>query len=103
MKRGITIACLLLGSGCTSSLQYGSTKTVVVREVVNELERERVPGTVEDVWVEPMYDQVRVPAALDPNGVYYRPSHSTLVEIRHGKVQPVQYPDYDGQYQHPPR
>src|SRR5690606_23503457 len=89
--------------GCTSSMQYGSTKTVVVREVVNELEKEPVPGTVEDVWVESMYDSVRVPGTIDPKGVYYRPSRTTLVEIRPGKFQPVQYPDYNGQYQNPVR
>jgi hypothetical protein len=75
----------------------------VVREVVNELEKEPVPGTVEDVYVEPMYDTVRVPGQLDPNGVYYRPSHKTIYEIRPGKFQPVQYPDYNGQYPAPKR
>ncbi len=100
------VLAIVVASGmiaCTSSVQRGTTKNVVVREVVNELEKEPVPGTVDDVWVEPMRDTVRVPAQLDPKGVYYRPSHKTVVEIRPGKFQPVQYPDFNGQYPRPPR
>lgn len=97
----VFVICLMLFTfvACTSSAQQGVTKTVVVREATNELEKDPVPGTQSDVWVEPMYEQVRVPAAIDPHGVYYRPSHNTLIEVRPGKYQRVQYPDYDGNYQ----
>lgn len=88
-------------TGCAKTVQYGETKTVVVREAVNELLLEPVPGTQRDVWAEYMVDNIQVPAALDPKGVYYRPSHRTLVEIRQGKYQQVQYPDYDGTYSVP--
>ena len=103
MKRVLLLGTLLLTPACTQSAQYGTTKTVVVREVVNELEKEPVPGTVDDVWVQPMYDTIRVPSQLDPKGVYYRPSHKTVVEIRPGKFQAVEYPDFRGQYKTPPR
>ena len=94
-------ACL---SGCFSSsssapepvvdvTRGGSISTVVIRQPINELEREPVPGTVNDFWVEPMIDSVQVPAQIDPHGVYYRPSHKTLAEIRHGRFQKVQFPD----------
>ena len=66
---------------------------MVIQQPINELEREVVPGTVDDVWVEPMIDSVRMPAQLDPKGTYYRPSHNTLAEIRPGRFQKVQYPD----------
>ena len=52
-----------------------------------------VPGTVDRLYIEPMYDQVRVPAKLDPNGIFYRPSHQTIVEIRQERFQKVEYPD----------
>lgn len=101
MKKGLAIALVFLTTGgCTTTLQ-GSSKTVVVREAVNELEKETVPGTQHDVWVEPMYDYVRVPGAVDPHNVYYRPSHFEFVEIRPGKYQKQQYPDYNGNY--PPK
>lgn len=74
----------------------GNVSTVVIRQPINELERERVPGTVDDLWVETMVDTVRVPAQIDPHGVYYRPSHNTLAEIRPGRYQKVQYPDEYG-------
>lgn len=51
-----------------------------------------VPGTVNQVWAEPMVDQIKVPAQLDKNGIYYRPAHQTLVEIRQEKYQQVEHP-----------
>ena len=67
-----------------------------LREVINaetaDLE-ERIPGTVDYTWEEPMQDTILVPAQLDPTGTYYRPAHKTVVEINEGRVQPVQYPD----------
>ena len=84
---------LVVGSGCTQTVSRGETTTVVVREPINELERERVPGTVDDAWAEPMIDTIRVPGQLDPNGIYYRPSHETVVEIRPGRYQKVEYPE----------
>lgn len=101
MKFGRIIAVSVLAAtvpsgviGCSKSVSStGETVAVVLREPINELERERVPGTIDDAWVEPMIDSVRVPGQLDPNGVYYRPSHETIVEIRHGKFQKVEYPE----------
>jgi hypothetical protein len=98
------LGLLLLGflaMGCTKAVQYGETKTVVLRQTINELEKERVPGTVNDVWVEQMHDTVTVPGAL--HGVYYRKTHRTVVEIRPGKFQKVQYPNADGSYPTPRR
>lgn len=66
---------------------------MVVRESMNELERDRVPGTVDDVWAEPMYDTVRVQGQLDPHNMYYRKAHNELVEIRPGRYQMVEYPN----------
>lgn len=90
--------------GCsTQRVQGGEVVTVVMRETVNELEKEPVPGTVNEVWIEPMYDQVCVPGTLDPAANYYRKPHCTLVEIRQEKFQQIQYPDYESGYAVPER
>ena len=34
-----------------------------------------------------MVDVVRVPPGLDPEGIYYRPEHKEVIEIRQGKWQ----------------
>ena len=44
-------------------------------------------GVVESVWEEPMVDVVEVPPGLDAEGVYYRPAHHEVVEIRQGRWQ----------------
>ena len=43
------------------------------------------PGVVNYIWEEPMVDVVEVPPGLDPDGVYYRPAHQAVVEIRQGR------------------
>jgi hypothetical protein len=97
----VAILCMFLFGCATTSSQLGSTKTVISRQTINELEKERVPGTHEDAWVEAMYDSVRVPGSIDPKGIYYRQGHNTIYEIRPGKYQKVQYPNRKGQYQRP--
>lgn len=94
-------AICFISTACTKSMQVGTTKTVIARQTVNELERERVPGTVTEPWVETMYDTVSVPGAIDKKGIYYRLPHKTVYEIRPGKYQKVQYPDREGRYVSP--
>ena len=102
MNSRLLVAVLLLGLvGCAASTEYGAAKTVVVRQEINELEKEEVPGTQHDVWEEPMPAIVRVPAQLDPRGIIWRKSQNTIVEVRPGKYQQVQFPDYDGNYRNP--
>ena len=60
---------------------------------INELERVPVPGTVSDVWVEPMIETIRVPAKIAPDGVSYRDGHNEVVQIRPGRFQQVEYPE----------
>ena len=43
------------------------------------------PGTAQYVWEEPMVDVIEVPPGLDPDGIYYRPAHQEVVEIRQGR------------------
>ena len=43
------------------------------------------PGVTQYVWEEPMVDVVEVPPGLDPEGIYYRPAHQEVVEIRQGR------------------
>lgn len=42
-------------------------------------------GEATYVWDEPVVDVVDVPPGLDPDGVYYRPGHKKVVEIRQGR------------------
>jgi hypothetical protein len=86
-------------AGCSSQLRSsnGVVSTVVLKQDINELEREAVPGTVNEIWAEPMYDTVEIPGQLDPSGMYYRKPHRTVVEIRQEKYQKVEYPSGDEQ------
>ena len=97
----LLVSSLLLMTACSANQPLkveAETETVVLRQTVNELEREPVPGTVNDLWVEPMHDRVCPPGQIDPSGMYYRKSHCTIAEIRRGKYQQVQYPDdHDGE------
>ena len=70
---------------------------VLVKHSQNELLLDTPPGTVRDVWAEKMVDRVRIPGQIDPHGVYYRKTHETLIEVRPGRYEQVQYPD---QYDH---
>lgn len=63
------------------------------REVRVATPENPVPGTVSDFWEEPMYDDVDVPASLDPEGTYYRPEHKEMVEAYPGRHQQMQFPD----------
>lgn len=95
IKRHIALVCCAFAIGLTScTTQTASLSEAELKEPVVVMENP-VPGTVNEFWVEPMYDTVKVPAKLDPTGTYYRPSHNTVVEIRNGRAQPVQYPPED--------
>ncbi len=99
MKKYIlTISCsfLLCCSACSVFHRSERKQTVILRPDINELELDPVPGTVNDVWSEPMYDTIRVPGQIDPKGVYYRKAHNTVVEVRQGKYQMQEYPEDQG-------
>lgn len=87
MKRTIFVALVCLTSGCGLLPQ-----PIKVPQVITVPENP-VPGTVHDAWEAPIYDQIEIPAQLDPNGITYRPKHTSIVEIPLGRVQEVQYPD----------
>ena len=68
------------------SLASCSAKTVQPAPeivVVNSLQ----PGVVRYVWEEPVVDVIDVPPGLDPDGIYYRPAHKEVVEVRQGRWQ----------------
>ncbi len=87
------ILVLAAVTGCGPRLQGNVDPQSAQNGVPVEMTDRFVNGTVDHVWAEPMYDQVRVPAQIDPNNVYYRPGHETLIEIRHERYQEVQFPD----------
>lgn len=66
-------------SACSSSSVNTSSAVVQERYVPAD------PGAVEFVWEAPMVDVVDVPPGLDPEGIYYRPAHQAVVEIRQGR------------------
>lgn len=80
VKMSIIGAAIVAASGC-SEPPPPPPPSVVEYQVRN------VPGVVEYTWEEPMVDMVEVPPGLDPEGTYYRPAHSEVVEIRQGKWQ----------------
>ena len=75
----MTAATFVLGGCAAKSATDTSQQPVVITE--------KAPGVVQEVWEEPMVDVVDVPPGLDPEGVYYRPGHQEVVEIRQGRWQ----------------
>ncbi len=75
-------AALVVGAGLTAC-----SRPEPVPPPVIEYQVRNVPGVVESAWEEPMVDMVEVPPGLDPEGIYYRPAHSEVVEIRQGRWQ----------------
>lgn len=86
----VIISIFCLGTvGCTST---GFRKKPLPEKQVVEAYENPVPGTVDTIWEEPMYDTVRIPGQIDPHGTYYRLPHRNVVEIRPGRAQQVQFP-----------
>ena len=99
IKTAIIILVMFSLSSCSvSKVKTGTVQTVVSQQRINELQKDPVPGTHVQPWQETYYDYVKVPGAIDPKGMYYRPSHKMVYEIRPGKYQQVQYPQRDGTY-----
>ena len=74
---------LLLGlSACSSSSEVTRSATVVQERYVPA-----DPGAVEFVYEPPIVDVIDIPPGLDPEGIYYRPAHQTVVEIKQGRWQ----------------
>ncbi|MCB0321072.1 MAG: hypothetical protein KDD60_09110 [Bdellovibrionales bacterium] len=73
---------MLILVGCSHSSH--SRPELLTREVLQEPVR-TAPGVVEYVWEEPMVDVIEVPSGLDPEGMYWRPAHQSVVEIRQGR------------------
>ena len=74
----LLLAALLLCSGCAPKK---------IPEPVVYQAQPLQPGEANYVWGEPIVDVIDVPPGLDPDGVYYRPGHKEVVEIRQGRWQ----------------
>jgi len=74
-------------SGCSAhkKAQHISTPHEVILSQLSQQPVRTAPGVVEYVWDEPMVDVIEVPPGLDPDGIYYRPAHQEVVEIRQGR------------------
>ena len=74
-----TLGLVAILTGCGASKSQQSVQYIVAEPV------RTAPGVVEYVWEEPMVDVIEVPPGLDPDGIYYRPAHQAIVEIRQGR------------------
>ncbi|NMC63326.1 MAG: hypothetical protein GYA55_09185 [SAR324 cluster bacterium] len=77
----LNVAFLAIGtlSSCSATNGTEAVAPIIVHE--------QAPGVVQEVWEEPMVDVIDVPPGLDPEGIYYRPGHQEVVEIRQGRWQ----------------
>lgn len=94
-KLTITLLAATFFSGCSTEAPLELPDEPVVVEAASAVEYEQVPGADTPVWEEAMRDQVQIPGRLDPTGTYYRPPHKTIVEVRPGRYQPIEYPNQD--------
>lgn len=83
----LLIAALLFSctTGCAVKQSNEHLNPVVEEVVITRDDVRDAPGVVEYVWEEPMVDVVDVPPGLDPEGIYYRPAHQAVIEIRQGR------------------
>jgi uncharacterized lipoprotein YmbA len=79
----ITVSAL----GLLSMVACGSSQVARSTTVVQERYVPADPGAVEFVYEAPIVDVIDVPPGLDPEGIYYRPAHQSIVEIRQGRWQ----------------
>ena len=82
--RGILVGALLMSVmvGCAPTRHSRIERAVVVSSGTAQV---NAPGVVNYIWEEPMVDVVEVPPGLDPEGIYYRPAHQAVVEVRQGR------------------
>lgn len=71
--------------GCAPAGSNGGNQTPAAPAPI--IVQQEVPGAYEEVWEEPMVDTIDVPPGVDPEGIYYRPGHQEVVEIRQGRWQ----------------
>jgi uncharacterized protein YceK len=87
---GCTIVLLGL-SGCSTVRRQGApmgdVSSAFADISIDQNLSSSQPGVVEYVWEEPMVDVIEVPPGLDAEGIYYRPAHNEVVEIRQGRWQ----------------
>jgi uncharacterized lipoprotein YmbA len=81
LRGSVAVVVLAAVTGCSSS------KTQVVKVEPDLAQARNIPGVVEYIWEEPMVDVIDVPPGLDPEGIYWRPGHQQVVEIRQGRWQ----------------
>ena len=77
------VSIMICGCSTTTSMSTEVSKEPVPQATYTR----QVPGVVEYVWEEPMVDVIEVPPGLDPDGIYYRPAHEEVIEIRQGRWQ----------------
>ncbi len=89
MKRKILLSLLSISlfslTACSSTVSKSSQSLEIKR--YDKTYSKEDPAVVDYIWEEPMTDVIQVPPGLDPEGIYYRPQHKEVIEIRQGKWQ----------------
>ena len=84
MKKIVSISSavmfMLLLTACSSHQEIVSGP--IVKEETTVIPD---PGAVEFVYEPPILDVIDIPPGLDPEGIYYVPGHSSVVELRQGR------------------
>ena len=87
MKNLYYLGLIFVAISMISCSAKRQSETVFVERDRVETITVRDPGAVEYVWEPPIVDVIKVPPGLDPEGIYYRPAHEEIVEIRQGRWQ----------------
>jgi uncharacterized lipoprotein YmbA len=82
IKSGLLMGSVLL---CACSAQQPPKEIVKIQTVKVMEPFIPDPGAVEYIYEPPMVDVIDIPPGLDPEGIYYRPQHQQIVEIRQGR------------------
>lgn len=93
----LTVVSLSTLTGCTTIYRNNGAPMGDVSAAFNDISIDpntspTPKGVVESVWEEPMVDVIEVPPGLDAEGVYYRPAHREVVEVRQGRWQYYKQP-----------
>ncbi len=89
MKKNVLLtllfASLISLNACSTTTSQSSQSLEIKRQ--DKTYSKEDPAVVDYIWEEPMVDVIKVPPGLDPEGIYYRPQHKEVIEIRQGKWQ----------------
>ena len=81
----LSLSCIIGAVLCGCSTTPKPVAAVVAAPVLPPEAPVLAPGVEETIWEQPMVDVIQAPPGIDPEGIYYRPAHQQVVEIRQGR------------------